>query len=68
MARDGEDWQTKGGVDFPTNAQGDIEPWADSLRIWMAEMNQWAIAVTNKLEDLESRLPAEATVPGTNPE
>ena len=31
-------------------------------------MSQWAETVTQKLEDLESRLPTEAMVSGTNHE
>jgi hypothetical protein len=53
------DWQTKGEVEYPKNEQGEIEPWADSLRIWMFEMHQWADTVTRKLDELESRLPPE---------
>jgi hypothetical protein len=64
VPRKGGDWQTKGDVDPPTNLKGEIEPWADSLRIWMCEMNQWAETVTEKLNELESRLPAEAPLSG----
>jgi hypothetical protein len=68
VPRKGGGWQTKGGGDYPKNSQGDIEPWADSLRIWMCEMSQWAETVTQKLDELESRLPTEAMVSGTNHE
>jgi hypothetical protein len=68
VPKKGGGWQTKAGGPFPTNAQGEIEPWADSLRIWMCEMNQWAETVTQKLDELESRLQTDAMVPATNHE
>jgi hypothetical protein len=68
VPQNGGGWQTKGGGEFPKNSQGEIEPWADSLRIWMCEMNQWAETVTEKLAELERRLPTEAMVSGTNHE
>lgn len=51
-------WQTKGGQPFPTGPNGDIQPWADSLRIWMFEMNQWAEQVTRQLDELAEEVEA----------
>lgn len=49
-------WQTKGGMPFPIGANEEIEPWADSLRIWMCEMNQWAEQVTRQLNEMAEEL------------
>jgi hypothetical protein len=54
-------WQTKGGTPFPTGPNGEIEPWADSLRIWMCEMNQWAEQVTKHLDEISEELSALKT-------
>lgn len=51
-------WQTKGGAPFPIGPNGEIEPWADSLRIWMFEMNQWAERVTKHIDDLAEEVEA----------
>jgi hypothetical protein len=66
--REGGGWQTKEVENFPRNSAGEIEPWADTLRIWMFEMNQWAETVTQKLDQMEARLSAEAMIPGTHEE
>ncbi len=58
QAKPNEGWQTKGGVPFPTGPDNQIEPWADSLRIWMFEMNQWAEQVTKQLDDLVEEVEA----------
>ena len=61
----GEGWQTKGGKPYPTGTGGQIEPWADSLRIWMFEMNQWAEQVTTQLNELVEEVEAlKAAGPG----
>ena len=54
----GAGWQTEGGKPFPTGPDGEIEPWADSLRIWMFEMNQWAQQVTKHLDELVEEVEA----------
>ncbi len=60
-----EGWQTKGGKPFPVGPDGKIEPWADSLRIWMFEMNQWAEQVTKHLDELAEEVEAlKAAGPG----
>lgn len=53
-----EGWQTKGGAPFPVGANKEIEPWADSLRTWMFEMNQWAEQVTRQLDSLADEVEA----------
>ncbi len=59
-------WQTKGGMPFPTGPDGEIEPWADSLRIWMFEMSQWAEQVTRHLDELAEEVEEiKAACPGT---
>lgn len=57
-AKSGSGWQTKGGLPYPTGSTGEIEPWADSLRIWMFEMNQWAEQVTKHLDELTEEVEA----------
>jgi hypothetical protein len=60
-----EGWQTKGGEKYPTGPDGKILPWADSLRVWMFEMNQWAEQVTSQLNELAEEVEAlKAAVPG----
>lgn len=60
-----EGWQTKGGKPYPIGADGEIEPWADTLRIWMFEMSQWAEQVTRQLDELAEEVEAlKAAGPG----
>lgn len=59
--RPNEGWQTKGGKPFPVGPNGEIEPWADSLRVWMFEMNQWAEQVTKHLDEIAEELSALKT-------
>lgn len=60
-----EGWQTKGGAPFPIGPNNEIEPWADSLRIWMCEMNQWAKQVSEHLDELADEVKAlKAAGPG----
>ena len=57
-------WQTKGGEKYPTGPDDKIPPWADSLRIWMFEMNQWAEQVTKQLDELAEEVETlKAAVP-----